>query len=34
MRGEVLARGSRGLGNRAEGRVVLNVRSGRVWLAV
>lgn len=32
--GEALARGSRGLGNRAEGRVVLNVRSGRVWLAV
>ena len=34
LRGEVLARGSRGLGNRAEGRVVLSVRSGRVWLAV
>ena len=34
LRGEVLARGSRGLGNRAEGRVVLTVRSGRVWLAV
>jgi len=32
LRGEVLARGSRGLGNRAEGRVVLTVRSGRVWL--
>ncbi|MFI5363977.1 MAG: thiamine diphosphokinase [Elusimicrobiota bacterium] len=34
LRGEVLARGSRGLGNRAEGRVVLNIRSGRAWLAV
>ncbi len=34
LRGEILARGSRGLGNRAEGRVVLAVRSGRVWLAV
>ena len=34
LRGEMLARGSRGLGNRAEGRVVLTVRSGRVWLAV
>jgi thiamine pyrophosphokinase len=32
--GEVLARGSRGLGNRAEGPVVLTVRTGRVWLAV
>jgi thiamine pyrophosphokinase len=34
LRGEVLTRGSRGLGNRAEGRVVLSVREGRVWLAV
>ena len=34
LRGEVLARGSRGLGNRAEGRPVLTIRSGRVWLAV
>jgi len=34
LRGEMLARGSRGLGNRAEGRVVLTVREGRVWLAV
>ncbi len=34
LRGEVLARGSRGLGNRAEGPVVLTVRTGRVWLAV
>jgi thiamine pyrophosphokinase len=34
LRGEVLARGSRGLGNRAEKRVVLTIRSGRVWLAV
>jgi len=34
LRGEMLARGSRGLGNRAEGKVVLTVRSGRVWLAV
>lgn len=32
LRGEMLARGSRGLGNRAEGRVTLTVRSGRVWL--
>ncbi len=32
LRGEILARGSRGLGNRAEGRVVLTVRSGRAWL--
>ena len=32
LRGAVLARGSRGLGNRAEGRVVLTVRSGRAWL--
>lgn len=34
LRGEMLARGSRGLGNRAERKVVLTVRSGRVWLAV
>jgi thiamine pyrophosphokinase len=29
---ETLARGSRGLGNRAEGKVVLTVRRGRVWV--
>jgi thiamine pyrophosphokinase len=34
LRAEILTRGSRGLGNRAEGRVVLTVRDGRVWLAV
>ena len=34
LRGERLARGSRGLGNRAEGRVVLVIREGRLWLAV
>jgi thiamine pyrophosphokinase len=34
LRGEILTRGSRGLGNRAEGPVVLTVRTGRVWLAV
>ena len=32
LRGEILTRGSRGLGNSAEGRVVLVVRAGRVWL--
>jgi thiamine pyrophosphokinase len=34
LRAARLTRGGRGLGNRAEGRVVLDVRSGRVWLAV
>jgi thiamine pyrophosphokinase len=34
LRGETLTRGSRGLGNRAEGRTTLIVHSGRVWLAV
>lgn len=34
LRGQILARGSRGLGNRAEGPVALTVRRGRVWLAV
>ncbi|MBI4371855.1 MAG: thiamine diphosphokinase [Elusimicrobia bacterium] len=34
MNGQVLRRGSRGLGNRAEGRVALQVLSGRVWLVV
>lgn len=34
LRGETLTRGSRGLGNRAEGAVVLTVRTGRLWLAV
>jgi thiamine pyrophosphokinase len=32
LRNEVLRRGSRGLGNRAEGKVILTVREGRVWL--
>lgn len=31
LRNELLRRGSRGLGNRAEGAVVLTVRDGRVW---
>ena len=31
---ERLARGSRGLGNRSEGRTILDVKRGRVWLAV
>ncbi len=31
LKSEVLRRGSRGLGNRAEGAVVLSVREGRVW---
>jgi thiamine pyrophosphokinase len=31
LKNELLRRGSRGLGNRAEGRVVLTVREGRVW---
>ena len=34
LRGELLSRGSRGLGNRAEGRVVLSIGSGRAWLTV
>jgi thiamine pyrophosphokinase len=34
LRAETLTRGSRGLGNRAEGRAVLTVSSGRVWVAV
>ncbi len=33
LRGENLVRGSRGLGNRAEGKTVLTVAAGRVWLA-
>ncbi|MBI2386760.1 MAG: thiamine diphosphokinase [Elusimicrobia bacterium] len=32
LRSEVLRRGSRGLGNRADGPVVLTVREGRVWV--
>jgi len=32
LRNEVLRRGSRGLGNRAEGKVSLTVREGRVWV--
>ena len=32
LKNEVLRRGSRGLGNRAEGPVVLAVRAGRVWV--
>lgn len=31
LENELLVRGSRGLGNRAEGAVVLTVREGRVW---
>ncbi|MDE2490182.1 MAG: hypothetical protein KGM24_05005, partial [Elusimicrobia bacterium] len=34
LRRATLGRGARGLGNRAGGRVVLTVLSGRVWLAV
>lgn len=34
LKNEVLRRGSRGLGNRAEGPVVLTVREGRVWFVV
>ncbi|MFI5346329.1 MAG: thiamine diphosphokinase [Elusimicrobiota bacterium] len=34
LRRETLVRGSRGLGNRAEGRTVLTIHSGRVWLVV
>lgn len=32
LKNELLRRGSRGLGNRAEGAVVLTVREGRVWV--
>lgn len=32
LKDEVLRRGSRGLGNRAEGKVLLTVREGRVWV--
>ena len=32
LKNELLRRGSRGLGNRAEGTVVLTVREGRVWV--
>lgn len=32
LRNEPLRRGTRGLGNRAEGKVVLTVRAGRVWV--
>ncbi|MEK7232201.1 MAG: thiamine diphosphokinase [Elusimicrobiota bacterium] len=32
LKNELLRRGSRGLGNRAEGKVVLTVREGRVWV--
>ena len=32
LKNEILRRGSRGLGNRAEGIVVLTVREGRVWV--
>lgn len=32
LKNEVLRRGSRGLGNRAEGKVVLTVREGRIWV--
>jgi thiamine pyrophosphokinase len=34
LRRETLTRGSRGLGNRAEGRATLTVHSGQVWLAI
>jgi thiamine pyrophosphokinase len=34
LRAETLARGSRGLGNRVEGRAALRVHAGRVWLVV
>lgn len=34
LKNEVLRRGSRGLGNRAEGQVTLTVRKGRVWVVV
>jgi thiamine pyrophosphokinase len=32
LKNEMLRRGSRGLGNRAEGTVLLTVRQGRVWV--
>lgn len=32
LKNELLRRGSRGLGNCAEGKVVLTVREGRVWV--
>ncbi|MDD5304055.1 MAG: thiamine diphosphokinase [Elusimicrobia bacterium] len=32
LKNELLRRGSRGLGNRADGKVVLTVREGRVWV--
>jgi thiamine pyrophosphokinase len=32
LRNELLRRGSRGLGNRADGKVTLTVRQGRVWV--
>lgn len=31
LKNELLRRGSRGLGNRADGKVVLTVKEGRVW---
>ncbi len=34
LKDEVLRRGSRGLGNRAEGKVTLTVLKGRVWVVV
>ncbi len=34
LRRKALRRGSRGLGNRADGRAVLTVHRGRVWLVV
>lgn len=34
LKDEVLRRGSRGLGNRADGKVTLTVRQGRVWVVV
>lgn len=32
LKNELLRRGSRGLGNRAEGRVVASVMKGRIWV--
>lgn len=32
LKNEILRRGSRGLGNRAEGAVTLSVREGKVWV--
>ncbi len=32
LKNEILRRGSRGLGNRAEGATVISVREGRVWV--